>query len=453
MTDSNSQTKAPQLRQSRFALLQASRTGVMSTARAVPTPAPSEVPETAQEGAEGKDFAPENVGDVALTNPASKTDVSYRGMRTTSDATRPIALTEGIQEPLSPDRLQAPKESVFQNLANQKTLKVTAAGSKALMRLFAALAKEPGSGAEVPAHIRTQILNHLVRASHDLANDVAESIVDGGRNVPVYLRAKLLQQAADFVSEQWQKTGMIDTGPLKEIAKRAFGGAAPYLNQDVADLFHLAGEYTKASTQEISQSRITEAAVRATWAALREVQGFDLSDYDSEREKEEPAPFSYGRDPHSVAGALARIALEIAKENELVMDDLDISTTWTQNSIDRAITLVRAEYQFLTDRALRSAFKDDLFSEAALQGVNALYDQIMRTVQERARNGYILVERNAVNAMAATSYVHYLPKARPSVSSATQQPDTSEHGRESVTCAPNLEKKSGSTFSFGQRPK
>src|SRR5690606_24311524 len=102
---------------------------------------------------------------------------------------------------------------------------------KSLTRLFAALSIEPGSGREVPAHIRSLVLDTLVRNAHELANSVATSVAGQGMKVPKYLRAKLLQQAAEFLSDQWIKYGVSDIRDLTELAHRAFSGQVDAIDQ------------------------------------------------------------------------------------------------------------------------------------------------------------------------------------------------------------------------------
>jgi hypothetical protein len=191
----------------------------------------------------------------------------------------------------------------------------------------------------------------------------------------------------------------------------AFSGSVDSLSQEIVDLFHLAGEYTPATSQEISKTRITESSVRASWLLLRCVNEFDLNTYDPDVSADsDPRPFSYGRDPFSVASDLTKIALEMTRANRLDINNLDIATTWTQNSIDRACSMVRSEYTLITDRSLRSCFRDELFSEASLGRIDSLYPKILERINASARHAYILVEKNALDAMSATAYAHYLPK-------------------------------------------
>lgn len=363
-------------------------------------------------------------------NPATETrtspEVSYRSHRIETPG---LDVTQAPAEPLAPERIKIDENQFFQAEMGRQELLITASAAKSLTKLFSALAAEPGSGPEIPAPIRTRVLDLLIKESHLLANDLCEIAAgEGGGKVPVYFRAKLLQQSAEFLSQQWAKTNTLDTSALKEMAAHALGGHSDSLTQEVVDLFHVAGEFTPATTKEISQSRITEAVIRASWALLRQVQEFDVRDYDSELPKDlGPQPFSYGRDPYAVAKDLTQIVLSITKENELHLDHLDLATNWKQNSIDRATMLVRTEYRLMTDRALRSSFKEDLYSEAAINKVNDLYDQILDRIGKRARDGFIIVERNALSAMSATSYVHYLPKKQtiePKESSGKPAPTT-----------------------------
>ena len=363
---------------------------------------------------------PSDFKSTVNTSVPSGVDISYKQPRVQSGG---INIENMPQEALSSDRISIDQDNFFSATTNLKELRITASAAKSLTRLFSALAKEPGSGNEVPANIRSQILGNLIRESHVLANDLCISVMGKEGKAPLYLRAKLLQQSAEFLSDQWIRKNAIDPESLKEMARRAFSGEVDGLNQEVVDLFHHAGEFTPATTEEISKSRITEAVIRASWSFLKQVQEFDLRNYDTELPADHGhLPFSYGRDPYAVTKDLTVIALKITKENELHLDHLDLSTNWTQNSIDRATSIVRSEYQMMTDRALRSSFKDELFSEAAINHVNSLYDQIMERIASRARNGFIVVERNAIDAMSATSYVHYLPKNTSNINTSNKVP-------------------------------
>ena len=365
-----------------------------------------------------------------------------------------VTIDNAPQPPLPSDRIEINPRDFFTATSGRKQLLITASAAKSLMRLFAALSIEPGSGREVPAQIRTRILNELIGNVHLLTDKVCKIIVGEKRNPPTYLRAKLIQQASEFVSEQWIRHGVIDTRDLEELTEKAFSGEVSNLNQDVVDLFHIAGEFTPANSEEISQARITESVVRATWSLYRQVTHFDLNDYDPNPDLEGgPQPFSYGRDPHEVTKDLIKITLGITRENALDIDHMDLATTWTQNSIDRACTLVRAEYRMLTDRVLRSSFKEELMSEAAIQAAVGMYDKILDRIQERARNGFIIVERNAVEAMSAHAYHHYLPKQNkqkthnPVESQQTQLEPKVDHFK--TEDAPSKEKTS--RFSFARQ--
>ncbi len=363
-----------------------------------------------------------------------------------------VPIENGAQPTLPADRINMDVNNFFSAVSGKKELLITASAAKSLTRLFAALTVEPGSGREVPAHIRTQVLDTLVRESHILADAICGIVMEEGRKPPVYLRAKLLQQAAEFLSEQWIRHGRLDTENLLEMTKLAFHGHVDSLTQDVVDLFHKAGEYTPATDQDISDARITEAVVRANWSLLRQVNYFDLNEYDPNPVKEEgDRPFSYGRDPHEVAKKLTTIALSITRENALDIDHMDLATTWAQNSIERATALVRSEYRMLTDRALRASFGDELLSEAAINNVNSMYDKIMSRIHERARNGFILVERNALDAMAANAYTHYVPRKQ-GQSESEQAQSAGQADQESVgddTLAQTAPQRT-SKFSFGR---
>lgn len=328
----------------------------------------------------------------------------------TTNAPR-VGISNEYLEALPQDRIKL-GEGFFESHKNKRELLITAAAAKSLTRLFAAMSVEPGSGKEVPASIRAKVLDDLIRSSHSLADDVSRIVVaDDEREPPLYLRAKLLQQAAEFLSEQWVEQGRFNADALKALAETAFSGGVDSITQEVVDLFHTAGEYTPATSDEISQCRITEACVRATWGMLKQINDFDINDYDpTPGLDEDKRHFSYGRDPHQVAGDLTRAALTIIKENKLDIDHRDLSTTWTQNSMERAAALVKAEYRLLTDRALRASFKDEMMSEAALNNVCGMYEKILERITERARNSFIQVERHAIDAMSALAYKHYLPR-------------------------------------------
>jgi len=267
--------------------------------------------------------------------------------------------------------------------------------------------------------------------------------------VPLYLRAKLLQQSAEFVSRQWIRHGTINTEAMRQMARLAFRGEVRSINQDVVELFHTSEEYAPATTQQLSQARITSSVLRASWNLLEQVQWFDLRHYDPDLDMKSPqVPFSWGRDAYTVAHDLTKIALSIAKENEIDIDDLDMATTWTQNSIARASMLVRAEYQMLTERSLRTSFKDNLLSEARMGQLNALYGDMLSRVGKRARQSYITIERNAVDAMSASSYTSYLPKYSKSQAVDNGANPSKEH--EDVSHEPEPKQNTGSVFHFSK---
>lgn len=340
----------------------------------------------------------------ALHQPLIKPSMTEQRAQRIADSSEPVS-------PLDPHRIDLSSDSVFTSIVNQKELRITASAAKSLSKLMSALTIEPGSGKEVPLSIRTHILDTLIQNAHVIANQLAEHVAGPGEPVPMYLRAKLLQQACEFLSDQWSEHGQIDADGLISIAEYAFRGRSETINQDIIDLFHEAGEYTPATTQQISDARITEAVIRSSWALLREVQSFDLNTYDPQARTGDAArPFSYGHDPIRVAKDLTGIVLRIVKENELDIPSIDINTNWKQNSLDRACTLVRAEYKTLTDRALRSSYADAPLEEASLNAVTHLYDNILERIGQRARNSFILIEKNAIDVMSANAFVHYLPR-------------------------------------------
>lgn len=337
-------------------------------------------------------------------NGAPETLVTYKGSPPHQD-----------EPALDPARIVVDETKYFDAKVAIHEIKVTASAAKALTRLLAAVSMEPGSGNEVPADIRRDTLNHLIEQSHLLADRLSKSVMqDDSTGAPDFLRAKLLQGAADFISDQWVRFGRVDTNNLAEAAEHVFSGQVPALSQDVVDLFDVSESFTPASSEDISTGRITESVIRETWAMVRQVESFDRSDYDpSFKEAVTPLSsqaFSYERDPIDVSGDLMKIALNIAIENKLAVSNLDLYTNYMQNSIRRASTLVRAEYKMLTDRVLRSSFNDDMYSEAAIGQANALYPRILEKIASRARNSYIRVERSALDAMSASRYKHFLPK-------------------------------------------
>ena len=401
----------------------------------VPEPLSKIVAATATDG--GPDPFSPAMSWIKNTRVSPDTEISYRTPRHDD---LPIAVANGDQEPLAANRSDIKDEDPAVEMQKKRELFVTAAAAKSLTRLFASLALEPGSGSEIPAHIRTQVLDTLIRESHILADSVCSSVMTNGKPAPTYLRAKLLQQAVEFVSDQWVEHGRIDTSALKELAQKAFSGGVDSITQEISDLFHAAGEFTPANDEEISQARITESTIRATWGFIRQINHFDLRDYDPEADKSGPSqPFHYGKDQYQIASDLTRIALRITQENALAIENIDIRTTWTQNAIDRASSLVKAEYRLLTDRALRSCFRDDLFSEAAIHHVNGLYSNILEKVQNRAHNGFVLVEKSAIDAMSANAYRHYLPK---------RGDGTASRG---ASTEPNVESKSGTSKTVEQQ--
>jgi len=435
MSDStieNGSAKSPKPTVSRSLLFQAQR-GKFSTRLRKPGPktiedeaiATNAVVENAGDG-QANDADPEQTPPVnsapakKFTQLFKKKGVHGNTVHVSQPVVHPVineAEDQGAHpEALDPHRFISDKKQFLKTTASMTELRINASAARSLTRLFCALSVEPGSGQEVPKAVRAKILNDLIAQSHQLSDYLCTSVTQGEIRAPTYLRAKLLTQAAHFLSEQWVKYGRTDITDLKLLADYAFGSQASNLSQEIVDLFAMSDTYTPATTQEIRQARVTESVVRESWDCLRTVQSIHMNQYDSsitEQSAFANQVFSYGRSPNKVSGDLLSIALAITQENRLDIEDSDISTNWIQNSIRRAAMLVRAEYQLLTDRALRSAFQEDLLSEAALGRINGLYDQILDKIQSRARAGFISVEKNAIQAMAATSYVHYLPKTGP----------------------------------------
>jgi len=299
------------------------------------------------------------------------------------------------------------------SLPQRSELTLSASAAKALTRVFAALALEPGSGPEVDQSQKTETLQAIISAAHTTANSLCRLIVTDGRlSVPLHLRAKLLQSCTEYFTRQWAETGALDAQPLIDLAEQAFQAKVDGLTDEVAALFHEANEYQPASTEQINQARITDAALRASFRCLAVVTSFDLRHYDeaSADASGAPEPFSYGQPPAMVVRDLTRIILDISRQSQLDIDDPDLSTMWTQNTIERAAMLVCAEYRMITDRALRASFNDNLLSQAALADVSNRYPTLMSHVAKRALEAYLTAERNAVDCMAASAYKHYLPK-------------------------------------------
>lgn len=316
-------------------------------------------------------------------------------------------------EALSANRIAQGDGGLFAQTKAKKELLITASAAKRLTHLMAAIAAEPGSGAEIPVDVRSMVLNKLLEQSHSLADLLCQSIMTDGERAPDYLRARLLEESALYMATQWVKGHDIEVSAerIHDMATAAFGGEIEGLTQDIVDLFHLSGEYTPATKQEISQSKITATVVNQSWRMLEIVNSFCINDYDSDAHpNDERKLFSFGQQPEQVARDLVHVALAIAKENELDVMDLDLATSWQQNSIYRACMLVGAEYKMIVDRTLRSAFKDDLHSEAQLGYANSLYEDVLDKIKSRARSSFILIEKNAIDAMSANAYIHYLPK-------------------------------------------
>jgi len=387
----------------------------------------------------GKFFTKQSLAKPAASaiSPASAKSVSVSGempqKKNTIDSRTGFFFQDKQESSLSPDRLKTRWGGV-----ESRDLRITAAAAKGLTRLFAALAINPGSGPEIPAEKRADVLDALIAQSHHLAEKLSLEVMgemwrSGPKNtsskIPVQLRAKLLQQAAEFVANEWIYRGTLDTATLEEVASFGFSGKVNSLTQDVADLFHAAETYTPATREEISQARITASSVRASWSLYRVVQKFDLRNYDAElaptggenQDFGPSSPFAWGRDVLVISRDLTKITLAIAKENQLAIDDLDMSTSWTQNAITRAAALVGGEYHRLTDSALRTTFSDPLYSEARLSKLTNSYEEALSRIHARARNNYLMIERNAVDAMSANAYTSYLSKKPVAVSEA---PDT-----------------------------
>jgi len=351
--------------------------------------------------------------------PALPDRTPSRDGTTTLENIAQMCSDERIAPALAADRVQYNPTQFFSAQPKRQELRITAAAARALTRVVCVLALDPGAGPEVPLETRTSILDTLVQASHQLADALTRAVVGkDAANIPIYLRAKLLQQSVEFICEQWQRDGNIDTASLLQMAHAVFNSEISGINQDVVDLFHLAEEYTPATTHELSQAKITESVTRASWHLYQQVQRIDLRQFDPDLSNADTpgtleAPeigFSWGRDAYMVARDLTKIALSIAKENAIDIDDLDMATTWTQNAIRRASMLVQAEYRMISERALRSSFSQPMLSEARIGRLYDLYDEMLARVHRRARQSYISVETNAVDAMSANAYTSYLPK-------------------------------------------
>ena len=401
-----------------FSLMHSAKKGKFTTGRTTPEQAAAidriQEATAATKGAE--DTSAKTGASVAEAPPAKAPTLQ-------AQKTAIIAMNTQDQPALEPGRTDINSESFVAASFARKDLLITASAAKTLTKLFSALAMEPGSGNEVPLAIREKVLSNLIKESHVLADKISLAATRPGERVSIYLRAKVLQQAAEFISDKWMKDGIVSTEKLYETARAAFSGKVEGLSQEVCDLFHQAGEYTPATDQEISQARITESVIRASWRLLSTIQSFDIADYDESLLQDKSGglhPYSYGREPSDVARDLTNIALSITKENRLDVNHLDLATTWEQNALDRATTLIAAEYRLHTDRALRSSFLNELVSEAALNSVAGLYDAFISRIHKRARNSFILIEKNALDVMSANAYKHYVPRVSKTAQQSTE---------------------------------
>jgi len=439
-----------------FGLMQAARRGSMSTASPFP-PKPSRISTPASNLAEAdQTHQAMSNRDVASADVASGAQVGAQAAHLAQkpllepSVTKPV-VPIGTQEQaaLAPDRSKINSPSTIAASFARQDLIITASAAKALTKLFSALAVEPGSGNEVPVVIREKVLSRLIKESHCLADRLSRVATPEGGQPSIYLRARMLQQAVEHISDQWVKMGELNSDHLYEVARAAFNGEVPGLNQEVVNLFQRAGEYTPADTEEISQARITEAVIRASWKLTEIVKRFDRADYDDSLAQDKGKglhPFSYAREVPDVVRDLTHAVLAITKENKLQINALDIATTWTQNSIERAASLVGAEYKLVTDRSLRASFLNDLTSEAALGERCQQYEIIMQYIHRRARNNFIIIEKNALDVMSAKGYKRFLPKQSPAsraessdqaaASTSIQRPDTNAPSSASANDAP-----------------
>lgn len=321
----------------------------------------------------------------------------------------------------------------------RKEVQITANAAKVLNRIFAAMTLEPGSGKEADAKIRSELLNALVFNSVKLTENICDALMKDGTEPPSYLRSILLDSCTQFIARQYLK----DASQIEEksdemltLAKAVFDYEIDAFDQKTMDSLDEAGTFTRANTVEVSQSRITETIVRQSWWLSKTVNSFNLNYYDPNAEKlDEVNKFTYSKPSLEVVKDLTSIALGIAKENKIDIEQLDLYTSWVQNSINRAFELVEAEYKFITDRVLRATFRDgnDLHTEVDLGLLGDKYDDILDKIKQRATASFKTVEANALEVMSINSFKHYLPKKETVVKKEDKQEQAQEKLVESAS--------------------
>ncbi|WP_454744116.1 hypothetical protein [Cupriavidus necator] len=328
----------------------------------------------------------------------------------------PIVRVKGKSAPetlpaLNKDRY-APKATPFGAIVlPRKELQITAAAAKSLTQLAAAVSLDPGSGPEVPREVRVAALSKLVEGAHITADRLARTLVGPNRNIPDYLRARLLQQACFYIHDQWSKTGKLDAEPLLALSEDIFSGFVPAIDQQVVDLFHHAADYRKVDEREVARSRLQVSATKAVWSLLDDVNTVRIVKWDPNAQPD--AVFSFSRSPENVASDLLTGVLQIVNENKVEVADVDMATSWMQGAMGRASTLVGAEYRLLTGRVLDNAHRNELLSQQALASATGLYQALIEKATVRARNVFVKVETEAMQKLDVQLFKEFVKDATP----------------------------------------
>lgn len=381
--------------------LQISQAAPQETAAPVALASGEARAESAVQAAQPTQEAPETSTDSAPAVESAQPDPVHQALDSGSAGTgAPSGATSSAETVL--ERMPLPGK------LSRAEIVISIAATRELTRLFCALTVDPGSGREVDAQTRTEVLNRLIGHAHEMADALSRRVVnDSTLSPPLALRAKMLQASTTFLSRQWIETGHIDPQPFMALATDALFAKAQALTTDVLALMDEAGQRSPIDSDEKVQAHITQACVEAAFTCQRSVAQFSLHDYD----QASPAgAFTYGRPLTEVAHDLTQATLGLAKEFDTTIADRELQSVWTKNTIWRASELVCAEYTTITDRALRAAFNDTLTADAAVADLTRRYPDILKNVTSRALASLQAIERNAVDTMSALSYKAYLPR-------------------------------------------
>lgn len=303
------------------------------------------------------------------------------------------------------------KDATNQTHQANRDLQITARAALSLTSLFAGLAIQPGSGDEIPPEQRQAVIHNLIDSSHQLANRICLAVMgDNEESPPDFLRAMVLGEVTKFVGKQWSNHQKIDIDALAEPIEWSVKNQIPSMTQETLDLIDVGKTYNPASSEQVSQIRITNSIYSAQLKFLSDVELFYADDYDKSLSGRRPPsvePFTYGKSVAQVTTDLLQCVLRISNQNKMKSSSRDANTTYHQNSIARAQMLVSAQYRKITDAMLTVAFDNELESASAIEYANSLYDEAIEQIEKRAHSNFILIEKMALDVMGVENNPNY----------------------------------------------